>query len=55
MRRVEELPGKKGWKMSQVALVWLRMKGAVPIVGFNKVEGIDEACKIRGKSLATRR
>jgi hypothetical protein len=32
-------------------LGWLRMKGAVPMVWFNKVEGIDEACEVRGKSL----
>ena len=49
--RVEKVAEKKGWKMSQVALLWLRSKGAVPIVGFNSVGRIDEALGIRGKSL----
>lgn len=49
--RVEKLAKKKGWKMSQVALAWVRSKGAVPINGFNSVERLDEACEVRGKSL----
>ncbi len=52
IKRVGDMAGKKGWKMSHVGLVWLRSKGAVPIVGFNSVERIDEACSIRGKSLS---
>lgn len=51
VKRVEKLAEKQGWKMSQVSLAWLRSKGAVPIVGFNSVVRIDEACAIRGKSL----
>ncbi|KAH7348493.1 aldo-keto reductase [Rhexocercosporidium sp. MPI-PUGE-AT-0058] len=51
IRRVEELAKKKGWKMSQVGLAWLRGKGAVPINGFNSVERLDEACDVRGKTL----
>lgn len=51
INRVEKLAEKKGWKMSQVALLWLGNKGAVPIVGFNSVKRIDEALGIRGKSL----
>lgn len=51
VRRVEELANKKGWKMSQLALVWLRSKGAVPIVGANSISRIDEVCEIRGKIL----
>ena len=51
IERVGELAEKKGWKRSQVALVWVRMKGAVPIVGFNKLERIEEACGVRGKVL----
>jgi aryl-alcohol dehydrogenase-like predicted oxidoreductase len=35
VRMVEKLAGKKGWSMSHVVLVWLRSKGAVPIVGMN--------------------
>lgn len=51
IRRVEALASKKGWKMSHVALAWLRKKGATPIVGFNSIKRIDEACKLRGKVL----
>ena len=49
IKRVEERAGQKEWKMCQVALVWLVQKGAVPIVG---ISSVDEACEIRGKSLA---
>ncbi|KAI6086863.1 Aldo/keto reductase [Hypoxylon rubiginosum] len=49
--RVEKLAGEKGWKMSQVNLAWHRSKGTVPIVGFNSVARIDEACGARGKTL----
>ena len=51
IQRVEKLAKDKGWKMSHVALSWLRSKGAVPIVGFNTPEKIDDACELRGKSL----
>ncbi|KAG4420921.1 hypothetical protein IFR04_005898 [Cadophora malorum] len=51
VKRVEEIAEKKGWKMSQVALAWLRSKGAVPINGFNSEERLDEACEVRGKTL----
>lgn len=49
--RVEELAGKKGWKMSHVALAWHKNKGSIPIVGLNSVERIQEACEMRDKSL----
>ncbi|KAH8893935.1 Aldo/keto reductase [Thozetella sp. PMI_491] len=51
IRRVEKVANDKGWKMSHVALAWIRSKGAVPIVGFNSVERIDEACQLREKAL----
>ncbi|KAL8973536.1 MAG: hypothetical protein Q9197_002223 [Variospora fuerteventurae] len=31
IKRVEEMAAKKGWKMSQVALAWIRGKGCIPI------------------------
>jgi len=37
--------------MSHVALAWLKGKGAVPIVGINSVERIEEMCELRGKVL----
>ena len=50
--RVEELAKKKGWKMSHVALAWHDYKGvSSPIVGFSKVERIDEAVNMKGKKL----
>jgi aryl-alcohol dehydrogenase-like predicted oxidoreductase len=51
IKRVQELAEKKGWKMSQVALVWIIQKGTIPIVGFSSIARIDEACDVRGKSL----
>ncbi|KAJ5805278.1 NADP-dependent oxidoreductase domain-containing protein [Penicillium riverlandense] len=51
IRRVEDVAGKKGWKMSIVALVWLKSKGVVPIVGINSVERVQEMCELRGKVL----
>lgn len=51
VRRVEEVAQKKGWKMSHVAMAWSIQKGDIPIVGFSKVERIDEALQVRGKML----
>ncbi|KAJ5587656.1 NADP-dependent oxidoreductase domain-containing protein [Penicillium hispanicum] len=51
IRRVEEVAKKKGWKMSHVALVWLKSKGTVPIVGLNSVEKVQDVCELRGKAL----
>jgi aryl-alcohol dehydrogenase-like predicted oxidoreductase len=49
--RVEELAEKKGWKMSHVAMAWSIQKGNIPIIGIGKIERIDEALEVRGKSL----
>jgi aryl-alcohol dehydrogenase-like predicted oxidoreductase len=49
--RVEELANKKGWKMSHVAMAWSVQKGDIPIIGFSKVERIDETLEIQGKIL----
>lgn len=48
-KRVQEVAERKGWKMSQVALSWIRGKGCIPIVGLNSanIERLDEACAIR--------
>jgi aryl-alcohol dehydrogenase-like predicted oxidoreductase len=51
IRRVEQLATKKGWKMSEIALVWHKHKGSVPIVGLNSVERIAEICNLQEKSL----
>jgi aryl-alcohol dehydrogenase-like predicted oxidoreductase len=51
VNRVEELAKKKGWKMSHVAMAWSIQKGDIPIIGFSKVERIDEALEVRGKTL----
>ncbi|OTA89169.1 hypothetical protein M434DRAFT_79694 [Hypoxylon sp. CO27-5] len=51
IRRVEKLASEKGWKMSQVNLAWHRSRGNIPIVGFNSIARIDEACDARGKTL----
>ena len=52
IRRVEELAKTKEWKMSQVALAYVTYKGiSSPIIGFSKVERIDEALDMKGKTL----
>lgn len=51
VKRVEELAGKKGWKMSHVALAWIIQKGTIPIVGFSNLARLEEACDVRGKTL----
>jgi aryl-alcohol dehydrogenase-like predicted oxidoreductase len=51
IKRVEELAKKKGWKMSQVALVWIIQKQTIPIVGFSNLERLDEAVGVKGKTL----
>ena len=51
--KVEELAEKKNWRMSHVALAWLLKKGiSSPIIGFSKVERIDEAIEVKGKQLS---
>lgn len=47
VRRVQELAEKKGWTMSQVALAWMNKRVTSPIVGFSKVERMDEALEGR--------
>ncbi|KAI4242650.1 MAG: hypothetical protein LQ352_007190 [Teloschistes flavicans] len=49
--RVEEVAKKHDWKMSQVALAWVNKRIASPIIGFSKVERMDEALEVRGKEL----
>jgi len=51
IKRVQEIADKKGWKMSQVALVWMIQKKTIPIVGFSNINRVDEAAAVRGKSL----
>jgi aryl-alcohol dehydrogenase-like predicted oxidoreductase len=51
IKRVQELAGKKGWKMSQVALAWIIGKGTTPIVGFSNLGRLEEAIAVRGKAL----
>lgn len=50
--RVEEVAAKKGWPMSHVATAWVNRRITSPIVGFSKVDRIDEALGLRGKTLS---
>ncbi|KAB2569508.1 Aldo-keto reductase dtxS3 [Lasiodiplodia theobromae] len=52
INRVQEVAERNGWKMSQVALAWVIQKGAIPIVGFNKVERIHKTVDVKRKVLA---
>lgn len=53
-KRVQEVAERKGWKMNQVALVWIREKGCIPIVDLNStsIERLDEACAVRDMTLS---
>lgn len=53
-KRVQEVAERKGWKMSQVALVWIREKGCIPIAGLNStsIERLEEACAVRDMTLS---
>lgn len=53
IKRVTEIAEKKGWKMSQVALVWIIQKNTIPIVGFSNLDRLDEGCGVRGKTLTS--
>ena len=52
-KRVQDVAEKKGWKMSQVALAWIREKGCIPIIGLTSAstERLDEACALRDLKL----
>lgn len=52
-KRVQETAEKKEVKMSQVALAWLRAKGAIPIVGIMSTDltRLDDACAIKDVKL----
>ncbi|WAO94653.1 Aldo-ket-red domain-containing protein [Fusarium falciforme] len=52
VKRVEEVAGKKGWRMAQVALLWLRSKDAIPVAGLNSISKVEEAVELRGKELS---
>lgn len=51
VKRVEKVAKERGKSMSQVALNWLIGKGAVPIVGFNSVDRVEDAYGLRGMTL----
>ncbi|KAL9597173.1 MAG: hypothetical protein Q9219_005339 [cf. Caloplaca sp. 3 TL-2023] len=52
-QRVQEMAEKKDWKMSQVALAWIRSKNCIPIVGLTStsIQRLDEACAVRDMRL----
>jgi aryl-alcohol dehydrogenase-like predicted oxidoreductase len=52
IKRVEDLANKRGWSMAQVALAWSLNRIVSPIIGFSKIERIDEALDVRGKELS---
>ena len=49
IKRVQEVADRKGCKMAQVAMAWVRAKGCIPIVGLNNssIQRVDEACAIK--------
>lgn len=51
IRRVQEVANKHNWAMAHVALAWILKRVTSPIIGFNKMERIDEAIGAQGKVL----
>ncbi|EFW23348.1 hypothetical protein D8B26_006839 [Coccidioides posadasii str. Silveira] len=51
IRRVEEISKKKGRKMSEIAIAWIKSRVTSPIIGFSSIERIDEALTAREVSL----
>jgi len=51
VKRVVEIAEKRGWTMTEVTLAWTNKRVASPIIGFSKVERIDQALGARGKVL----
>ncbi|KAK7055268.1 Aldo/keto reductase [Favolaschia claudopus] len=50
IKRVQEIAGKRGWEMAQVALAWSLTKVSSPILGANKPERLSQAV-VTGKTL----
>ncbi|THX03266.1 putative aldo/keto reductase [Aureobasidium pullulans] len=51
IQRVEEVAARHGCPISHVSLAWILKRVTSPIIGFSKIERIDEAIKVRGKVL----
>ncbi|KAL2265956.1 hypothetical protein VTJ83DRAFT_5308 [Remersonia thermophila] len=51
IKRVVEIADKREWPVSHVALAWINKRVTSPIIGFSKVERLDEAVAARGKVL----
>ncbi|AEO59186.1 Aldo/keto reductase-like protein [Thermothelomyces thermophilus ATCC 42464] len=51
IKRVIEVADKHGWPMSHVALAWINKRVTSPIIGFSKLERLEEAIAARGKVL----
>lgn len=51
VNRAEEIANKHGWKIADVAFLWHRAKGTIPVAGLNSVARVEEAAQLRGKSL----
>lgn len=52
VKRVQDIAEKKGWKMSHVALVWIRKRVTSPTIGLGTVERMDEILEVKGKQLS---
>jgi aryl-alcohol dehydrogenase-like predicted oxidoreductase len=51
IEQIEELAKKHNWSMAHVSLAWILKRVASPIIGFSKLERIDEALGAKGKLL----
>ncbi|KAK4245200.1 hypothetical protein C7999DRAFT_43225 [Corynascus novoguineensis] len=51
IKRAVELADKHEWPLSHVALAWINKRVTSPIIGFSKLERLEEAISARGKVL----
>ncbi|KAK9369883.1 NADP-dependent oxidoreductase domain-containing protein [Lipomyces kononenkoae] len=52
IKRVMEIGEKRGWPMAHVALAWINKRVTSPIIGFSRVERLEQAITARGKLLS---
>ncbi|KAJ5777331.1 hypothetical protein N7520_000577 [Penicillium odoratum] len=49
IKRVQGVAEKKDWKMSHVALIWLKTKGAIPNVGCTSLKRLARCVSLKGR------
>ncbi|KAL4969029.1 aldo/keto reductase [Aspergillus stella-maris] len=52
IRRVMEIAEKRNWAMAHVALAWIHQRVSSPIIGFSKIERVEQAIEAGSKVLS---